>query len=182
LEIKVDIGKEQIKIFIEKLYSLGNKIIPGVICLDIFFGIGFFSKTIFNLYSFIQFLFWAIIISLFFDYGTPTSLTYTCEEVIKEIAKTYKKEPNYSDQTKEHMDNNIEYLQFIFNTTRILIIFLINLLLINISSINPYILNNIYTRFIIAFFLSYFVNYPIGLLIAIFYKKFLLEVYMRYHQ
>ena len=174
----MNIGKEELKVFLEKSVVIVNLIIPGTICLDLFLNKGLFSNTTFTIFSFILYIFWAIAISLFLGTGIPSRLLMSNDIMIDEIEKMYKQKPSLVDNYEEKMDESLELLKLIYISIRIVIIYVIILLLKNISASKE--INDIYIK-ISAFLFSYIVSYPFGIFISYINRKMGNRIYRKYY-
>ncbi len=118
----MEINKENSKYILAKFAKGLNSLFPGVIIMDMIFGIGIFSTIPDTIYSFLLYMFWCIILSIpygsyvhpILDNFTQHSLKIHCEKkglTNDQMKKIYN---SMSDEEEEEFENIEQQLLLFF--------------------------------------------------------------------
>ena len=75
---------ELLKDFYKHFAGLGIYIIPGVVILETVFNSGFFGEEISNIYDFVLFVFWALVLGIPFHFSQPEQLNAIIQKFKKD--------------------------------------------------------------------------------------------------
>ena len=165
--------EEFIKVFRTRIHYLFSIFFPGLFILDLFFHKGFFSRTSFDIYSFILLMFWSFIISSPFNFFQFTSIQRMMVHLKKFILI---KSPDFKEfevMRKKIMDENaesVELINSIYHYVGILITLIVLFILKKIFSTYfvYYTIMGISTKFLL--FINCYMFLP---LIFVFVTKFI---------
>lgn len=179
----MELSNTTIKTLLSKLSSVLIVLFPGMVVLEFVCSLGLFSGGICNLFSFILFLIWAVVLSIPFNGYFPAITHNYISIFLKTVAIHDKQNPliasklarleSFKDRDKENL--------FIHTLIKVLIFVISFLLFKNNSSLFQFSFFGISGRYLyatISIFISILLGYPISFIITkiqLYYLKLLLK-------
>jgi len=171
-------SKKVIDDIIEKIAGVLCYCVVGFVVLEVFFNKGLFSGGLINLYQFIMYLVWAVVLSVPVMIFCPNKVEMFNDYLFPKLDKDLKLKMNKEamEEMIDDKDNEMveEVLELYYHLIQALIIVITMKLLgyFEIANVEFLGVKPIYLKLVISYFATIILSYPIGTILSkLYYMK-----------